>query len=313
MYLGEITRNVLLALIDAAPKHILFGGKATNVINKHYGLDSAVMSDVEEAWGASQVPSGPSAAAKALSSPEWESSLSLAERDRLERVRKVLISKLEFATADVSLRDAAIVRRVVAMIAGRAAKLSGVAVAATLVQTERAVLGGGPPPPPLKGEETKIGVGVDGRFALVSGVDFVSVLIDWFSYSLIQFYPNYEKYLRESLRLLVGEEVERRVDIGMAKDGSGVGGEYFCTSNYPTSSSDVIVFAVQPLCALYKLSNNNRSELLPEKYSIKFPNAFHRTTHPAFTYPSWGNFLLQSKGVKLYKLCTLMCAGRNMH
>jgi len=203
MYLGEITRNVLLALIDAAPKHILFGGKATNMIEKHYGLDSAVMSDIEEAWGASQVPSGPSAAAKALSSPEWESSLSLAERDRLERVRKVLISKLEFATADVSLRDAAIVRRVVAMIAGRAAKLSGVAVAATLVQTERAVLGGGPPPPPLKGEETKIGVGVDG--------------------SLIQFYPNYEKYLRESLRLLVGEEVERRVDIGMAKDGSGVG------------------------------------------------------------------------------------------
>lgn len=31
--------------------------------------------------------------------------------------------------------------------------------------------------------------------------------------------------MRESLRLLVGEEVERRVDIGMAKDGSGVGGE----------------------------------------------------------------------------------------
>lgn len=30
--------------------------------------------------------------------------------------------------------------------------------------------------------------------------------------------------MRDSLRLLVGEEVERRVDIGMAKDGSGVGG-----------------------------------------------------------------------------------------
>lgn len=44
--------------------------------------------------------------------------------------------------------------------------------------------------------------------------------------SLIEHYPNFNARLRESLRALVGEEVERRVDIGMAKDGSGVGGEY---------------------------------------------------------------------------------------
>jgi len=103
----------------------------------------------------------------------------------------------------VSLRDAAVVRRVVGMVAGRAAMLSGCAVAVTLVQTGRAVLGGGQAPPPRKGEEKRIGVGVDG--------------------SLIQYYPNYGASMRESLRLLVGEEVERRVDIGMAKDGSGVG------------------------------------------------------------------------------------------
>jgi len=199
MYLGEITRNVLLALIDAAPKPILFGGKATNAINKHYGLDSAVMSDIEEAWADSKRAS----TTESLSSPEWELSLSPAERGGLQRIREVIIAKLGFTAADVSLRDAAIVTRVVTMVAGRAAKLSGCAVAATLVQTERAVLGGGAPPPPKKGEETRIGVGVDG--------------------SLIEFYPNYEKSLRESLRLLVGEEIERRVDIGLAKDGSGVG------------------------------------------------------------------------------------------
>jgi hexokinase len=163
MYLGEITRNVLLALIDAAPKPILFGGKATQAINKHYGLDSAVMSDIEEAWteGAEK-----GSTAESLSSPKWESSLSLAERNRLQRIREVIIAKLGFASADVSLRDAAIVRRVVTMVAGRAAKLSGCAVAATLVQTERAVLGGGPSPLPRKGEETRIGVGVDGRWVL---------------------------------------------------------------------------------------------------------------------------------------------------
>ena len=43
-------------------------------------------------------------------------------------------------------------------------------------------------------------------------------------YSLIEHYPNFNLRLRASLRMLVGEEVEKRVDIGMAKDGSGVGG-----------------------------------------------------------------------------------------
>lgn len=43
--------------------------------------------------------------------------------------------------------------------------------------------------------------------------------------SLIQFYPNFEVKLRESLRALVGEDVEKRVEIGLAKDGSGVGGK----------------------------------------------------------------------------------------
>lgn len=45
------------------------------------------------------------------------------------------------------------------------------------------------------------------------------------SNSLIEHYPNFNARLRESLRALVGEEVEKRVDIGMAKDGSGVGGQ----------------------------------------------------------------------------------------
>lgn len=43
--------------------------------------------------------------------------------------------------------------------------------------------------------------------------------------SLIQFYPNFEVKLRESLCALVGEDVEKRVEIGLAKDGSGVGGK----------------------------------------------------------------------------------------
>lgn len=40
---------------------------------------------------------------------------------------------------------------------------------------------------------------------------------------MIEKYPEFEKDLRESLRVVVGEDVEKRVDIGLAKDGSGVG------------------------------------------------------------------------------------------
>lgn len=42
---------------------------------------------------------------------------------------------------------------------------------------------------------------------------------------MVEFYPNFQTKLRASLRALVGPEVESRVDIGMAKDGSGVGGK----------------------------------------------------------------------------------------
>jgi hexokinase len=42
---------------------------------------------------------------------------------------------------------------------------------------------------------------------------------------LIEHYPNFERILRESLRALVGVEIEKKVDIGLAKDGSGVGGK----------------------------------------------------------------------------------------
>jgi hexokinase len=42
---------------------------------------------------------------------------------------------------------------------------------------------------------------------------------------LVEHYPNFLEALRESLRKLVGEDVESRLEIGLAKDGSGVGGK----------------------------------------------------------------------------------------
>lgn len=58
MYLGEIVRNILLYLIDQPPVHAtattpaqyhLFNGHSCQVLNTHYGLDTAFMSAIAEA------------------------------------------------------------------------------------------------------------------------------------------------------------------------------------------------------------------------------------------------------------------------
>ncbi|KAI5124774.1 hypothetical protein M0805_005408 [Coniferiporia weirii] len=166
MYLGEITRNLLLSLVDASPP-LVFNGSSTSQLNQHYGFDTAYMSDIEGAQS-------------------------------LEEIRGVLVDKVGFKASAVSDQDAEIVRWACQLVATRAAKLSGCAIAAVLVQTGQVLLGGG-----QSTNEERYAVGVDG--------------------SLIQFYPNFESRLRKSLRACVGEDVEKRVEIGLAKDGSGVG------------------------------------------------------------------------------------------
>ncbi|KAF8631138.1 hypothetical protein AX15_002484 [Amanita polypyramis BW_CC] len=196
MYLGEIVRNMFVALIDATPKPLLFDGKTTSHINKHYGVDTSLLSSVEEAWhGDGEIGSVPQF------SGFDPNTLEPAVRQRLENVRRVVVEHFRFRDEDVSLRDAAIVRWACALVAQRAALFSGVAVAAVLLQAGRAVLRGEHGVPKI--DEGRYIIGVDG--------------------SLIQHYPNFEKILRGSLRMLVGEDVERKVDIGLAKDGSGVG------------------------------------------------------------------------------------------
>lgn len=89
-------------------------------------------------------------------------------------------------------------------MARRAGILSGVALAAILIQTNRGRLPGDTTSE-LKYPNDTLGVGVDG--------------------SLVEHYPNFEAAMRHSLHLLVGPDVEKRVEIGLAKDGSGVGGK----------------------------------------------------------------------------------------
>lgn len=200
MYLGETVRSVMLALVDATPKPLLFNGKSTDTLNKHYGIDTSLMSEMEEAWIGCD-PNEDAFVLPPLCTEFDVSHLSQKVMPKLERMRKVIVKHLAFKEENVSLRDAAIVRWICTLVARRAALLSGVAVAAVLIQTDYATLKG--EKTPYKGLNDTIGVGVDG--------------------SLVEHYPNFQQILRESLRLLVGEEVEKRVEIGLAKDGSGVG------------------------------------------------------------------------------------------
>lgn len=183
MYLGEVTRNILLSLIDASPKPILFGGIASKLMNTHYGFDTEFMSLIEGAWESEIHLNGNSASAGPelpdseksttkdvkrieddalldFSVPLIAASLGPHTLHRLQRIRTVLVSKLGYEPAQVTLRDAAVVHWACAIVARRAARMSGCVVAASVKQM-------GYVPEPGSGAESKdegrISVGVDGR------------------------------------------------------------------------------------------------------------------------------------------------------
>jgi hexokinase len=183
MYLGEITRNVLLALVDAAPVPLLFDGMVgSGTLNKHYGMDTAVMSEIEEAWCGDDVIEATTGDGKLVNGhsnlvPEnlqdiGTEKIGAKQKQRLERVKQVITHRLGFENSpeQVSLEDAAIVRWVCSLVAERAAKLSGCAVAAIVVQTGLGTLCGNgiSKKTELLNEKGQIGVGVDGRFVFLS-------------------------------------------------------------------------------------------------------------------------------------------------
>ena len=141
MYLGEITRNVLLALVDAAPKPILFGGKATERLNRHYGLDTEMLSLVESAWtttttGADGKEDKNDAAPslRDFSKPLEEERIAPATLQRLNKVREIIREYLGYAPGEVSLRDAALVQWAGALVVRRAARLSACGIATVAKQ-----------------------------------------------------------------------------------------------------------------------------------------------------------------------------------
>lgn len=108
MYLGELVRHILVSLVDAAPKALLFSGKSTAHLNKHYGVDTSFMSAVEEAW-IGDVNEKEAFEHPAFSVLEFKKEdLSPKVVEKLEQIRRHIIEVLEFKAEEVSLRDAAV-------------------------------------------------------------------------------------------------------------------------------------------------------------------------------------------------------------
>jgi hexokinase len=116
MYLGEITRHVLLSLVDAAPRGLVFDGKSTEVMNTQWALDSSVMSEIENGWAGENATDS---AADHIELPKFsefdDGKLSEGVRRRLQRVKGIIVRNLGYAEGEVSLRDAAVCVVVIAM------------------------------------------------------------------------------------------------------------------------------------------------------------------------------------------------------
>ncbi|GJN90557.1 hypothetical protein Rhopal_003569-T1 [Rhodotorula paludigena] len=110
MYLGEVTRNVLLHLVDS---QVLFSGYSTKALNAHYGLDTALMSALEAPF----VPNSTESA------------------DPVKHIRSVLTSSLGFDDARVTDADCIAAARVSEIVGTRGARFAACAVAATVRQT----------------------------------------------------------------------------------------------------------------------------------------------------------------------------------
>ena len=97
-----------------------------------------------------------------------------------------------------STEDAEAVKLLVDAVGKRAARLSAVALSGVIISTGNHISKGG-------GDDDVVDVGVDG--------------------SLVEFYPGFEDYMRDAFKEVpeIGEKGEKRVRIGIAKDGSGVG------------------------------------------------------------------------------------------
>jgi hexokinase len=233
MFLGEILRQALLGLLNR-PECSLFSDENSSANDLHSTTRISKNAPIHKEWGIDS------------------SFLSLAANDdsiELATIRMHIEKDLGIDAA--SLEDARAVKIIADAIGRRSARLAAVAIAGVVVSTGQ--LGVHPSIPVSSAtiagqvQDLKLGTAaasaattiIASASSLISGpaaidsaspnpenpseaTDIVDIGLDG---SLVEFYPGFQKYLREALRSVkgVGPEGEKRIRIGIAKDGSGVG------------------------------------------------------------------------------------------
>jgi hexokinase len=205
MFLGEILR-IALVQIMRSPTIPLFRDDDSSHNDYHSTTTITPSSPLYTKWAVDS------------------SILSIAEADNsvgLRALRQEIEKSLGVSAP--SIEDAQAVKDIAHAIGKRAGKLAGVAVGAIVLQTGRLTPGtsaaSGPAAsaaPPAKPEVNPAGA------ETADDEDIVDIGVDG---SLVEFYPGFEEYMRTSLRALgdIGPAGEKRIRIGVAKDGSGVG------------------------------------------------------------------------------------------
>jgi hexokinase len=228
MFLGEILRVVLLSMLEH-PSVALFRDINSSENDYRSTTTIADQSPLYKQWAVDS------------------SILSIAEADNtvgLRALRQDIDKSLGVSAA--SLEDAQAVKEIAHAIGKRAARLAGVAIAAIVLHTGR--LGNGTEnvkstadiadniknfnlTEAAKDTATKLVSAASTMTfsetehtapATVAEEDIIDIGVDG---SLVEFYPGFEDHMRDALRVAdgIGPENEKRIRIGIAKDGSGVG------------------------------------------------------------------------------------------
>lgn len=120
--------------------------------------------------------------------------LSIVEEDQSDhlRITKQILEK-DLGVSAAATEDAIAIKMLVHAVGKRAARLAAVALGAVVIDSGRLETDG------------FADIGVDG--------------------SLVEYYPGFEAYIREAFREIegIGAEGEKKIRIGLAKDGSGLG------------------------------------------------------------------------------------------
>lgn len=195
MFLGEILRRAILSLVND-PKIQLFKDENSSSNDLHSTTTIADDSALYKQWGIDT------------------SFLSVVEADQSAgfRITKQALER-DLGIDAASSEDAEAVKILVSAIGKRSARLSAVALGAIVINTGS-----------LKrnSSNSSASAGEGAEADKVSEDEIIDIGADG---SLIEYYPGFEEYIREAFREIdeIGPVGEKKIRIGIAKDGSGVG------------------------------------------------------------------------------------------